>query len=190
MISPLAFRTAIRTAVLAALPTARQSAASVNWSGGAREMADLRVLLDVVSEVELYDRDDLHPTQAVESVLDTVVQIRAESTHDYADSDALSLLNDVRYGLRRTAVWEALQTAGVQLIGPAGATVNTSYRASQRLVSSHAFEITCRAAFGLATEDAAGLIEHVEYAGAIDAPADSDTVQIGPSQIDDPTPEP
>ncbi len=188
--TPSGFRTAVRNAIAAALPTARQATVPVNWSGGAREFGDLRLLLDVVSEVEVYDREVLHPVAVLESVRDCTLQIRAESTYDTADSDALDLLNDVRYGLRKPSVIAALATAGIVQIGPTSASRNVSFRSNQRLVSSHAFECLFRIGFGLTTDEAGGLIEHVEYAGTVDMPAESGTVQIGPSQVDDPTPEP
>lgn len=189
MITASVFRTAVRDAIVSALPTARQSTTAVNWSGGARELADLRVLLDVVSEAEDYDRETLYPVQTLESVLDLTIQVRAESTYDTADSDALDLLNDLRYGLRKTSVLAALAAYDIVQIGPAGPTRNVSFRSNQRLVSSHAFELTLRAAFGLTTDETAGQIEHVEMTGEIDSPFASDTVQIE-TVVDDPTPEP
>lgn len=191
MITPSQFRTAVRNAVEAALPTARRASVPVNWSGGAREFGDLRLLLDVISEVEECDREELFATdgQRLSASLRVVVQVRAESTYDTADSDALDLLNSVRFGVRRTSVSLALTAAGVEPVGAPSTTRNVSFRSNQRLVSSHAFELEFRTVFGLQTEEQAGQIEHVELAGSVASPSSSDVVSFDLT-VDDPTPEP
>lgn len=191
MITPSQFRAALLAAAQAALPAARQLTTAVNWAGGARELADLRVLLDVVSEVSLSARDDLFAAdgQELSELVETTVQFRAESTYDSADTDALDLLHNIRFGLNRSnSVRAVLEAAGVVLIEQPGPTRNVSFRSNNRLVSSHAFECIFRCVFGLATEESTGLIEHVEISGDLDAASDS--VAVDEFTVDDPTPEP
>lgn len=169
----------------------RLETCAVNWSGGARELADLKVLLDVVSEVELADREELFYDSGLRlsALKDSTIQFRAESTYDTPDSDALDLLNDLRFGLSKLAVTEALAAAGITMVDRPGPTQNLGFTSNNRRISSHGFEVVFRAVFGLETGESTGLLEHVELSGELQTPDESDLIEVA-FEVDDPTPEP
>lgn len=197
-----AFRTAVVAAVVSAMPTAVRAPAdnngpTVTWSDGPRPFAAHRLLLSIVSTTFDHDHDSSlseGAAQALCSMATVTVQITAESTHDSsansggAPGDALWLLEQVRLGLRRISVLDALTTAGVRIVGFPVATISRSYPADHRIISAHSFDVQFRTIFeydfGGDAEDG-GLIERVIGEG--EAGGDLADVEF---DVSDPTPEP
>ena len=186
----LAFRAAVVAAVEAAMPSAVLSTTSVAWEDGPRQHAAHRVLLSIVSST-FDDRDSALSEgglQTLESMAVIVVQVMAESAHDSGDSDALWLIEQMRLGLRKVSVREALEVAGIVIQVFPRSTRNIGGEADFRALSRHALEFTCCATFGLETEEDAGLIETVEGTGTVD---DDAGIEIDVEwDIADPEPEP
>jgi hypothetical protein len=186
----LGFRAAVLAAVSAALPAAVFDYTAVNWADGSREMASHRVLLSIVSAV-FDDRDSALSeggVQRLESMAVIVVQLTAESGYDTGDHDALWLIEQLRLGLRKVSVQEALSTAGIVIQAYPRTTRNLGGTADDRALSVHALEFTCCATFTLVPDPAedAGLIEHLEAEATFVAGADI----VVPIEVDDPHPEP
>jgi hypothetical protein len=190
------FRTAVQAAVTAAMPAAVRTTANldgptVTWTDDVRPFSKHRLLLDVVSTVFNHDRDSALSEggdQELSSMATITVQVTAESNHDRSSSpgDALWLLEQVRLGLRRVPVADALRTAECPIVGFPAATVRRSYPADGRIISAHSFDVQVRFIFDFDTseDDPVGQIEHVEAEG--EAPGDLIGVEIA---VDDPTPD-
>lgn len=193
------FRTAVQAAVSAAMPSAVRAPANldgpkVSWADDARPFGRHRILLSVVSATYLHDRDSALSSggpQELCTMATIVVQVQAESTHDRSGptsgpADALWLLEQVRLGLRRVSVADALRTAEAPIVGFPGATVSRSYPADGRIVSARSFDVAFRFIFDFDTtgDDPVQQIEHVEAEG--DAPGDLADVEIA---VDDPSPD-
>lgn len=185
------FRAAVVAAVSAAMPSAVRSPANndgptVSWFDGRRPFGKHRLLLSVVSTVFEHDRDSALSEggdQTLSTSAAITVQVQAESSFDDGALDALWLVEQVRLGLRRVSVREALDVADIAIAAFPGATVSRSYPADARIVSAHSFDVTFRTVFDFdATGESAGLIERVvgEGTGELDG-ADFDE--------SDPTPE-
>lgn len=201
-----AFRSAVVAAVTSAMPTAVRAPAdnngpTVTWSDGPRPFAAHRLLLSIVSTTFDHDHDSAlseGAEQALCSMATVTVQVTAESTHDSsaragtagatAPGDALWLLEQVRLGLRRVSVLDALVEAGVRIVGFPAATTGRSYPADGRIISAHSFDVQFRTIFefdfGGDSEDA-GLLERVIGEG--EAGSDLEDVAF---DVSDPTPEP
>ncbi len=195
-------RAAVVAAVTGAMPSAVRSPANndgptVTWSDGPRPFAAHRLLLSIVSTTFDHDLDtslSQGGEQELSSMVTVTVQVTAESTHDSsarsasAPGDALWLIEQVRLGLRRVSVLDALVEAGVRIVGFPGSTTSRSYLADGRLVSAHSFDVQFRTIFEFDfagdTEDA-GLLERVIGEGA--AGGDLEGVAF---DVSDPTPEP
>lgn len=183
-----------RAAIVAATNTALGALAAstgVSWADGAREFAERRVLLSIVSSVEDWALEELlENSQRVSASQDVRVQFMAESTYDSGDEDARDLLHQLRFGLLRLSVRDALGTAGVSIVGTASAITRFSYLHGGRRISAHAFEAAFRAVFGQTfTDEDAGLIEHVEWGGEVEDDQGA-TAAVGPVTTDDPDPLP
>lgn len=189
------FRAAVVAAVSAAMPSAVSAPANgdgptVTWTDDRRPFAKHRLLLDLVSHTNDHDRDSSLSTggeQELSTMKTVTVQVTAESSFDQSGSpgDALWLLEQVRLGLRKVSVREALATAECPIVGFPGTTSKRPYPADGRMISAHSFDVRFRTVFTFdATGEDAGLIEHVEAAGAADPVEDIE------SAVDDPTPEP
>lgn len=186
----LSFRLAVVAAVEAAIPPSVLETCGVAWADGPRPHARHRVLLSIVSGV-FDDRDSALSTgglQTLESMAVIVVQVVCESTYDTGDADGLWLVEQMRLGLRKVSVREALATAGIVVQVFPRSTRNIGGDSDGRALSVHAFEFTCCTTFALETTEDAGLIERAEATGtAADETAVDITIEIG---VDDPSPEP
>jgi hypothetical protein len=188
----LGFRAAIVAAIEAAIPAAVLATTGVAWQDGPRPHARHRVLLSIVSSA-FDDRDSALSTggiQTLESMAVIVVQVTCESTYDSADADALWLIEQLRLGLRKVRVQEALVTAGIRIQVFPRTTRNIGGVGDQRALSVHAIEFTCCATFTLVPDPAedAGLIEHVE-AEAVVLDVDGSEIEVA-FVVDEPPPEP
>ncbi len=186
----LGLRAAVVAAIEAAIPTAVLAVTGVAWEDGPRPHAGLRVLLSVVSAV-FDDRDSalsVGGLQTLESMAVVVIQVKAESTYDTGDRDALWLIEQLRLGLRKVSVKEALEVAGVVISVFPRSTRNIGGIADDRALSVHALEFTTCCTFALETTEDAGLIEHIEVAGVL---TDLDDTELDITiDVDDPSPEP
>ena len=167
---------------------------TVTWSDDRRPYARHRLLLSVVSTVFNHDRDSALSTggeQELSTMATITVQFAAESAHDGSAGppggsagDALWLLEQVRLGLRRVSVAQALFDAGVAIVGYPAITVSRSYPADGRIVSAHSFDVALRTileAPDFGADEDAGLIERVIGEGA----ADLENADV---DVSDPTP--
>ncbi len=180
------FRDAVVAAVTGAMPVTVSTPANldgptVTWTDAARPFAKHRLLLGVVSTVFNHDRDSSLSTggaQELSTMATVTVQVTAESSYDRssAPGDALWLLEQVRLGLRRVSVREALADLQIAVVGFPLATVSRSYPADGRIISAHSFDVALRVVFDLDSGEDAGLIESVEALG--DAPGELDGVAI------------
>lgn len=196
------FRAAVAAAVSAALPSAVRAPANndgptVSWTDDRRPFGRQRLLLAILSVRFDHDRDSALAEggqQELSSMATVTVQVTAESNHDPAfgagagsasPGDALWLIEQVRLGLRRAHVADALRTAEAPIVGFPLATVSRSYPADGRIVSAHSFDVQFRTVFDFDTteDDAVEQIEHVvgEGEGGLDGADIS---------VDDPTPDP
>jgi hypothetical protein len=186
----LGFRAAVVSAVEAAMPAGVLATCGVAWADGPRPHAGHHVLLSIVSAT-FDDRDSALSTgglQTLESMAVIVVQVVCESTYDSGDLDALWLIEQVRLGLRKVRVREALETAGIVIQVFPRSTRNIGGDADARALSRHALEFTCCTTFALTTTEDAGLIERVEGTGTVEDDADLE-IEVVFDQ-DDPSPEP
>lgn len=160
----LGFRAAIASAIEAAMPPGVLATTAVAWADAARPFAGKHVLLSVVSAV-FDDRDSALSEgglQRLESMAVITVQITAESSYDAGDVDALWLIEQLRLGLRKVSVREALETAGIVIQVFPRSTRNIGGVVDGRALSVHAIEFTACCTFGLETTEDAGLVERVE----------------------------
>lgn len=194
------FRSAVEAAVSGAmLSTVRAPAnndgPTVSWADDRRPFARHRLLLDVVSTRFDHDRDSALSEggeQELSSMATVTVQITSESAHaapaasaSQSNGDALWLLEQVRLGLRRVAVREALVAAECPIVGFPGALVKRSYPADGRVIGAFSTDVQFRYTFlAPAYEEEVGQIEHVEIEG--DPPGDAEDVEIS---VDDPDPD-
>jgi hypothetical protein len=188
----LTFRNAVLAAFESALPPATLAVTPVNWAGGAREMAEARLLLEPVSEVEIFVRDGDVFDAGLSSINDVTVQVTAESTYDSSDLDARQLLELARLGLRRKAVLDGLAAANVSLVEIPMAPRNVGFSAGNRRVSAWAFDATFRYVLELAANplDDFGLIETVQAAGEVSELDETlDPIEVT-LEVVDPEPEP
>lgn len=189
------FRAAVAAAVSAAMPAAVRAPANndgptVSWTDDRRPFGKHRLLLGIVSTTFDHDRDSALSKggdQELSTMATVVVQVTAESTHDPSNGpspggDALWLLEQVRLGLRRVSVREALALAEAPIVGFPLATVSRSYPADGRIVSAHSFDLAFRTVFDFTADEEQGQIEHVEAEGD----GDLDGADIS---VDDPTPD-
>lgn len=186
----LAFRATVVAAVEAAMPSAVLAKTAVAWADGPRPFAGHHVLLSIVSAV-FDDRDSALSEggpQTLESMAVITVQVTAESGFDSGDGDALWLIEQVRLGLRKVSVREALEAAGVVVAVFPRSTRNIGGIGDDRALSVHAFEVVFCTTFGLTTLEDAGLVERVEGSAAIEDDAGGDLVFT--VEVTDPTPEP
>lgn len=194
-------KTAVESAVSAAMPAAVRTPANldgptVSWADGARPFGKHRLLLSVVSTTFDHDRDSSLSAggeQELSSMATVTVQVQAESIHDQssAPGDALWLIEQVRLGLRRVSVREALETAEMAIVGFPGSTVSRSYTADKRVVSAHSFDVQMRCVFDFdASDEDGGLIEHIEVDGATVTPPDTNDLADVELEVDEPDPEP
>jgi hypothetical protein len=186
----LGFRAAVVAAVEAAMPPSVLASTGVAWADGPRPFAGHHVLLSVVSAV-YDDRDSAETTggpQVLESMAVITVQITAESSYDPGDTDALWLIEQLRLGLRKISVREALEAVGIVIQVFPRSSRNIGGVADGRALSVHAIECTFCASFGLETGEDAGLVEHVGVAGVVleDAGLPIDLA----FEVADPSPEP
>jgi hypothetical protein len=187
----LGLRAALVAAVEAAIPPAVLEVCGVAWEDGARPHAGLRVLLSVVSTV-FDDRDsalDEGGTQRLESMVAPTIQVKTESSYDGGDRDALWLIEQLRLGLRKVSVCEALAAAGIVIQIFPRSTRNIGGIADERALSVHALEFTCCCTFALVTTEDAGLVERIVAAGTLSQPGVAGTITVA-VDLTDPTPEP
>jgi hypothetical protein len=186
----LGFRAAVLAAVEAAMPPAVLATTGVAWADGPRPTARHLVLLSIVSAV-FEDRDSALSQggpQTLESMAVITTQVTAESTGDTGDTDALWLVEQLRLGLRKVSVREALETAGIVVAAYPRSTRNIGGIADGYALSVHALECTFCATFGLVTTEDAGLVERVVLAGvALDDAGHQITIAV---DLTDPDPEP
>lgn len=165
----LGFRAAVLAAVEAAMPPSVLATTGVAWADAPRPTASHHVLLSVVSGV--FDDRDSSLTeggvQELESMAVITVQLTAESPYDSGDFDALWLIEQVRLGLRKISVREALAVAGIVIQVFPRSSRNIGGIADERALSVHAIEATFCATFGLVTTEDAGLVESVEATGTV-----------------------
>lgn len=186
----LGLRAAVVAAIEAAIPSAVLAVTGVAWEDGPRPHAGLRVLLSVVSAV-FDDRDSalsVGGLQTLESMAVVTIQVKAESSYDTGDRDALWLIEQLRLGLRKVSVKDALDVAGVVISVFPRSTRNIGGIADDRALSVHALEFTTCCTFELETTEDAGLIEHIEIEGTL---TDLDGTEFDITvDVDDPSPEP
>lgn len=190
------FRTAVQAAVSAAMlasvrTPANNDGPTVTWTDDARPFGKHRLLLGIVATRFDHDRDSALSAggdQELSSMATVTVQVQAESIHDRssAPGDALWLIEQVRLGLRRVTVADALRVAGCPIVGFPSAVVSRSYKADGRIVSAHSFDVQFRFVFDppAFADDPVGQIEHVEGEGEL--PGDLVGLEIS---VDDPTPD-
>ncbi len=165
----LGFRAAVLAAVEAAMPPSVLATTGVAWADAPRPFAGHHVLLSIVSAV-FEDRDSALSEggpQLLESMAVITVQILTESGHDSGDADALWLLEQVRLGLRKVSVGEALEAAGVVVQAFPRTTRNIGGVGDDRALSVHATEVVFCATFGLETTEDAGQVATIGVAGAV-----------------------
>jgi len=185
------FRAAVEAAVLAAMPTAVSAPANndgpdVGWVDGPGAIAEHQIQLSEVSTVFEMDRDTslyVGGVQALSSFVLITVQVQAESIHDDPALNALWLIEQVRLGLRRISVREALAAANIVIANFPSATTRRSYPADGRSISAASFDVTFRTEFTFDSGEDAGLIERVVGEGG-DGLAGADI------DVSDPAPEP
>jgi len=186
----LGLRAAVLAAIAAAIPPAVLAVTGVAWEDGPRPHAGLRVLLSIVSAI-FDDRDSALSqggAQTLESMAVVTFQVKTESTYDTGDGDALWLIEQLRLGLRKVSVKEALDAAGVVISVFPRSTRNIGGLGDDRALSVHALEFTTCCTFGLATTEDAGLIERVQAEGTLTDVDDTELVlEI---DVEDPTPQP
>lgn len=188
----LSFRAAVQAAIEAAIPASVLETTGVSWADGPRPNARHRVLLSVISAV-FDDRDSALSyagVQTLESMAVVVVQVTCESTFDSGDADALWLIEQLRLGLRKVSVKDALAAAGIVVQVFPRTSRNIGGIADGRALSVHAIEFTSCATFALSPDppEDAGLIEHVQGEGTL---TDLDDSTITTTfAVDDPDPEP
>jgi hypothetical protein len=194
-------KTAVESAVSSAMPALVRTPVNldgptVSWVDGPRPFGRHRLLLSVVSTVFDHDRDSALAEggeQVLNSMATVTVQVQAESIHDRssAPGDALWLIEQVRLGLRRVSVREALELAEMAIVGFPGSTVSRSYPADGRVVSAHSFDAAFRVLLEYdASDEDGGLIEHVEVEGAVATPPDVNDLADVEIAVDEPDPEP
>lgn len=186
------FRAAVEAAVYAAMPSSVRTPAnndgpSVFWVDGAMPHGKHLVQLSEVSAVYEHDRDTAlyqGGAQALSSFVAISVQVQCESQHDDPTLNAQWLVEQIRLGLRKVSVADALRTANVLIAGWPGSTQRRSYPADGSTISAVSFDVTFRTEMTFdATGEDAGLIERVIGEGDADlAGADID--------VTDPDPEP
>ena len=189
----LTFRALVVTAIETAMPPVVLATCGVAWEDGPRPHAGQRVLLSVVSGL-FDDRDsalDEGGIQRLESMAAITVQVKAESSYDTGDADALWLIEQLRLGLRKVSVNAALEAAGVVIQVFPKSTRNIGGAADDRALSVHALEFTCCTTFGLTPDPAedAGLVERVVAAGVVTQPGVASSITV-PVDVTDPDPEP
>lgn len=188
----LEFRNAVVAAVTAAMPSSVRTPANldgptVSWFDGRRPFGKHRILLQIVSTVNEHDRDSALSTggeQTLSTSKRVTIQVQAESSFDDASADALWLIEQVRLGLRKVSVRDALTTAGVVIRVFPGGETNRAFPADGRIVSAHSFDVTLGVVFDFDTEgEDAGLIERAIGEG---------TAELDGADFDvtDPDPEP
>jgi hypothetical protein len=186
----LGFRAAVVAAVESAMSPSVLETTAVEWADGPRSTARRHVLLSVVSSV-FDDRDsalDEGGPQRVETMAVIVVQMSAEATDDAGDADALWLIEQVRPGLRKVSVREALAALGIAIQVFPRSTRNIGGTADGRALSVHAIEATFCCTFVLDTGEDAGLVEQVDIEGTVtDDRGDDIALELN---ILDPSPEP
>lgn len=190
----LGLRAAVLAAVEAAMPPGVLSTTVVGWEGGARAFGGHHVLLSIVSAVfdDIDSALDTGGPQVLETMATVTVQITAESVTDDGDADALWLLEQVRLGLRKVSVREALEALGIVVQLFPSSTRNVGGAADDRALSVHSIEVVFCATFRLETGEDAGLVEHVGITASIDVDGEEDSgdeLALAFS-IDDPSPEP
>lgn len=170
-----AFRTAVEAAVTAALPSSVRTPTNLDgpavfWDDGAMPYAKHLIQLTEVSVVFEMDRDTALTTggaQALSSFVAVTVQVQAESQHDDPTLNSQWLIEQVRLGLRKVSVQDALRTANVLVASYPTATVRRSYPADGHRISAASFDITFRTSFTFDPEgEDAGLVEEVQAEGA------------------------
>lgn len=184
------FRAAVVAAVSAALPAPVLATTSVAWEDGPREQASGRLILSEVSTT-YDDRDSALSTgglQTLESMVVVTVQIRAESTFDSPDANALWLIEQCRLGLRKVSVNAALEVAGIVVQAYPPRAQRLPGIADGHALSMAVTELVLCTTFGLTTTEDAGLIEHVEGTATVTDDRGSD-IDLS-FTIDDPDPEP
>jgi hypothetical protein len=185
----LGLRAALVTAVEAAIPPPVLEVCGIAWEDGPRPHAGLRVLLSVVSTV-FDDRDSALDTgglQLLESMVGATIQVKTESSYDSGDRDALWLIEQLRLGLRKVSVIEALAAQGIVIQIFPRTTRNIGGLADGRALSVHALELTVCCTFGLVTTEDAGLVERIVGAGTLTGAGAPIVVPVDQS---DPAPEP
>jgi hypothetical protein len=186
------FRAAVAAAVQAAMPSsvsapANNDGPAVFWVDGAMPYGKHLIQLSEVSVVYEMDRDTALYTggaQTLSSFVAITVQVQCESQHDDPTLNAQWLVEQIRLGLRKVSVADALKTANVIIANFPSATVRRSYPTDGRIISAASFDVAFRTEFTFdATGEDAGLIERVvaEGEGGL-AGADVD--------VTDPDPEP
>ena len=186
------FRAAVAAAVSAAMPSAVRAPSNndgptVSWTDDVRPFGKHRLLLDVIAARFEIDRDSSLTAggeQELSSMATITVQVTAESVHDRSSSpgDALWLIEQVRLGLRKVSVREALAAAEAPIVGFPLAVTKRSYPADGRMISAHSFDVQFRTVLDFDPEESEGLIEHVEGEGE----GELDGADFS---VDDPTPE-
>jgi hypothetical protein len=186
----LGFRATVVAAVEAAMPPAVLASTGVAWADGPRPFAGHHVLLSIVSAV--FDDRDSAVSQGGPQTLETMavitVQVTAESSYDGGDFDALWLIEQLRLGLRKVSVREALEAAGVVVAVFPRSTRNIGGVVDDHALSVHAFEVVFCATFGLVTTEDAGLVERIE--GTVTAADDAGGELVLTVEVTDPSPEP
>lgn len=186
----LGLRAAVVAAVSAAMPPSVLATTAVEWADGPRSAARQHVLLSVVSAV-FDDRDSALSEggpQRLESMAVITVQLSAEAVDDAGDADALWLIEQVRLGLRKVSVRDALQALGIVIQAFPRTTRNIGGTADGRALSVHAIEATFCCTFALTPDEDAGLVEHVEVQATVTDDAGAELALA--FTVDDPSPEP
>lgn len=161
------------------------------WLGRARKQtsdkykADL--FLDVTSVRVLgvdelrYDTDETtgEATEFVAGQRQFVLRLSAQATEDTDEASAMHLATRIQTRLRRSRSVEALNALDVAVaeIGPA---LDTSYKASGRVVPRASLDIKLNTAANENDPIPVGVIEHVEWTSLV---ADVDGVVVSPPNL-------
>src|SRR5690606_31807904 len=133
------------------MPPSVLATTAVEWADGARSFGGHHVLLSIVSAL-FDDRDSALSEggpQKLETMATITVQVRAESAFDVGDADALGLIEQVRRGLGKVSVREALEAAGIVIAIFPASTRNVGGVGDDHALSVHAFEVVFCTTFAL-----------------------------------------
>lgn len=110
----------------------------VQWQNDARYSGIQKMLLQVVSAVPTYNREEEQTgTEEFSTMMTITVQFRCE---DIEPIPALDMAEKTRINLRRRYVREPLRADGVVFVGMPGSVTPLEYVSDHRVIHTHVFE--------------------------------------------------